>query len=192
MPAKKSVKDDSEKWESKKEFQNLQNSIIALEQEMSVLHIKLKNISQHCQYLYFSIYNYDSCFSNMDCFEFNQSNSKINTGPSSSNSKCELNPAKKLFQLEECINKLKKLVKFQKNCSEVDVDVGYVRIDCLDIGNFIESEINELAVSDDDVINTVYQTNLLVNLDTTPDVTAKDVAALVITEIEGGNDFSWK
>ncbi|CAG8628318.1 9009_t:CDS:1, partial [Cetraspora pellucida] len=43
---------------------------------------------------------------------------------------------------------------------------------------------------DDDVINTVYQTNLLVNLDTTPDVIAKDVAAFVVAEIEGGDDFS--
>jgi hypothetical protein len=115
-------------------------------------------------------------------------------------SKCKSNYSEDQFIWNNIHHKTCKRCKKnqdQKNISqdinqEVDVDIERVEIDCLDVGDFIESEIKELEVSDTDIVNTIYQANLLVNLDITPDITAKDAAALVIAEIECGDNYSWK
>ncbi|CAG8655134.1 10429_t:CDS:2, partial [Ambispora gerdemannii] len=74
-------------------------------------------------------------------------------------------------------------------------DITHTEIDYLDLGNFIEHEIQELTAGAhiDGVANIIYQTHLLVCLDVTmvQSKTAKDIAELVITEIESGDDYSW-
>lgn len=70
----------------------------------------------------------------------------------------------------------------------------YVEIDCLEVGDFIADKILELTASagTDGVANIAYQINLLVNMNIdTQNMTAKEVANLVITEIEGGDDYLW-
>ncbi|CAG8563242.1 8499_t:CDS:2 [Cetraspora pellucida] len=73
---------------------------------------------------------------------------------------------------------------------EVNVNVAYIEIDCLNIGNLIKYEIKKVTANENSTTNAVYQAHLLVNVDITLNITAKDVAALVVTEIEDGNDYS--
>ena len=65
-------------------------------------------------------------------------------------------------------------------------DVDRNEVDCLDIGDLVERELESLTA------NAVYHIRLLVNIDITPDMTAKEVAAIVVAEIESGDDYSWK
>ncbi|CAG8523975.1 2266_t:CDS:2 [Cetraspora pellucida] len=71
---------------------------------------------------------------------------------------------------------------------EVDVNIEYVEVDYLDVGDLIEHQINELMVNK--TINPIYQAHLLVNMDIIPNIMTKDVAALVIAEIEYDDDYS--
>ncbi|CAG8658748.1 2130_t:CDS:2, partial [Ambispora gerdemannii] len=75
-------------------------------------------------------------------------------------------------------------------------DVERVEVDHLDVGNFIEQEIRELTVGAhiDGVADIKYQTHLLVHLDIaiTRNKTAKELADIIITEIEDGDEYSWK
>ncbi|CAG8482330.1 10738_t:CDS:2, partial [Scutellospora calospora] len=70
-------------------------------------------------------------------------------------------------------------------------DIAHVEIDCLDMEDYIEYEIKEIIFNEFDIINAVYQAYLLVNVDITSDMISKDVAALIVIEIEGGDDYSW-
>lgn len=66
-----------------------------------------------------------------------------------------------------------------------------VNVDYLELGDFIEHEIQELAdnINSGKIVDTVYKTNLLVRLNMDiQDI--KEVANLVVTEIEGGDDYS--
>ncbi|CAG8607404.1 14712_t:CDS:2 [Cetraspora pellucida] len=75
---------------------------------------------------------------------------------------------------------------------EVNInDIACVEIDCLDVRDLIKHEIEELTINESDAASTVYQAHLLVNVDITSDMMAKDVAALIVAEIEGGDDYSW-
>ena len=84
------------------------------------------------------------------------------------------------------------------NSEELNVkdEAEYMRIeiDYFDMGNFIENEIQELteSISAHGVADTAYKTQFLVkmNLDAY-NMTAKEIANLIITKIEGGDDFSW-
>ncbi|KAF0445076.1 hypothetical protein F8M41_003252 [Gigaspora margarita] len=70
-------------------------------------------------------------------------------------------------------------------------DVTRVNVDYLELGDFIEHEIQELAdnINSGKIVDTVYKTNLLVRLNMDiQDI--KEVANLVVTEIEGGDDYS--
>ncbi|RIB00131.1 hypothetical protein C2G38_2150965, partial [Gigaspora rosea] len=72
----------------------------------------------------------------------------------------------------------------------------YIEVDYLDLGDFIEHEIQELTIDSqiDGVADIPYYTHLVVNLDsaTTQNKTAKEIANLNVAEIEGGDDYSWK
>ncbi|RIB06748.1 hypothetical protein C2G38_2046558 [Gigaspora rosea] len=78
------------------------------------------------------------------------------------------------------------LLNLEFNSEELNVkdEAEHMRIeiDYFDVGNF------------EGVANTDYQIHLLVNLDaaTIQNMMAKDIANLVVAEIEGGDDYSWK
>ncbi|CAG8495608.1 11060_t:CDS:2 [Scutellospora calospora] len=65
---------------------------------------------------------------------------------------------------------------------------NYIEVDYLDLGDLIEHEIQELTTEAqiDGVADVAYQTHLVVNLDNAviQDKTAKEIANLIITEIE--------
>ncbi|RIB05224.1 hypothetical protein C2G38_2281485 [Gigaspora rosea] len=73
-----------------------------------------------------------------------------------------------------------------------------IKVDYLDLGALIEHEIQELTIGaqidrvDDGVADVAYQTHLVVSMDNamTQDKTAKEIANLIIAEIEGGDDYS--
>lgn len=71
-----------------------------------------------------------------------------------------------------------------------------IEVDFLDLGDLIEHEIQELTIGAqiDGVADIAYQSHLVVNLNSTiiQDKTAKEIANLIIAEIEGGDDYSWK
>ncbi|CAG8682130.1 2885_t:CDS:1, partial [Ambispora gerdemannii] len=77
-------------------------------------------------------------------------------------------------------------------CSETE----HIRIevDYLDMGDFVENEIQELTIESqiDGVANVAYRTQLLVNMDAaiTQSKMAKEIANLIVAEIEGGDDYS--
>ncbi|KAF0556086.1 ATP-dependent DNA helicase pif1 [Gigaspora margarita] len=70
-----------------------------------------------------------------------------------------------------------------------------IEVDYLNLGDFIEYEIQELTIGAeiDGVADIAYQTHLVVNMDgaITQDKIAKDIANLIIAEIEGGDDYSF-
>ncbi|CAG8663291.1 2163_t:CDS:2, partial [Ambispora gerdemannii] len=78
-------------------------------------------------------------------------------------------------------------------CSEAEHI--HVEVDYLDVGDFVENEIQELTIGSqiDGVANAAYQTQLLVNIDAamTQSKMAKDIANLIVAEIKGGDDYSW-
>ena len=83
------------------------------------------------------------------------------------------------------------------NVDQVD-DGARAEIDYLEIGDFVEHEIRELAddaeVNEiEDIIYQTYQTNFLVHIDVAiQNMTPREVADLVIIEIESGDNYSWK
>ena len=61
--------------------------------------------------------------------------------------------------------------------------------------DFIEHKIQELTnnIKSGEIVDTVYKTNILVRLNMDiQDMMIKEVANLVITEIKGGDNYSWK
>ncbi|CAG8612404.1 4326_t:CDS:2 [Ambispora gerdemannii] len=74
-------------------------------------------------------------------------------------------------------------------------DALQIKVDYLDVGNLIEYEIRELTVGEsiDGIADISYKTHLLVHSDIviTQNKTAKEMADLIITEVEGEDDYSW-
>ncbi|CAG8831046.1 9756_t:CDS:1, partial [Racocetra persica] len=95
----------------------------------------------------------------------------------------------KIKKLPVITNSTIELVKQPKspdhdNIQKMDTgNTEYIKVDCLDVTNLIEHELKNLTA------NAVYQTRLLVNVDLIPDMMTKEVAALVVAKIEGGNDY---
>ncbi|CAG8756900.1 3046_t:CDS:1, partial [Racocetra persica] len=74
---------------------------------------------------------------------------------------------------------------------EADINnIVCVKINCLDVGDLIEYKIKELTFNESNVIYTVYQIHLLVNVDITLNITAKDVDALIVAKIKDEDDYS--
>ncbi|CAG8675441.1 7311_t:CDS:2, partial [Ambispora gerdemannii] len=75
-------------------------------------------------------------------------------------------------------------------------DITRIKINYLDVGDFVEHEIRDLTAGAniDRIADVAYKTHLLVQLDIaiTQNKTAKEMADLVIAEVEGGDDYSWK
>ncbi|KAF0538293.1 hypothetical protein F8M41_007978 [Gigaspora margarita] len=73
---------------------------------------------------------------------------------------------------------------------------SYAKVDYLDLEDLIEHEIQKLTTDAqiDGVADVVYQNHLTVNLDNTmfQDRTAKEIANLVVAEIEGAQSESYK
>ncbi|CAG8500325.1 2185_t:CDS:2 [Racocetra persica] len=68
-------------------------------------------------------------------------------------------------------------------------------LDFLDLGDFIENEKRNLTAdtSTNGVADIAYHTHLLVHMNTdTQNITPKEAANLIITEIESRDDYSWK
>ncbi|CAG8794662.1 22251_t:CDS:1, partial [Racocetra persica] len=73
---------------------------------------------------------------------------------------------------------------------ETDInDNVYIKIDCLNMEDLIKYKIKKLSFGSD-TVNVEYQTYLLVNVDVTSNMTAKDVATLIVAKIEDGDDYS--
>ncbi|CAG8613611.1 11340_t:CDS:2 [Ambispora gerdemannii] len=74
-------------------------------------------------------------------------------------------------------------------------DITRIEINYLDMGDFVEHEIRDLTAGAniDGIADIAYKTHLLVQLDIaiTQNKTAKEMADLVIAEVEGGDDYSW-
>ncbi|KAF0468863.1 ATP-dependent DNA helicase pif1 [Gigaspora margarita] len=72
---------------------------------------------------------------------------------------------------------------------------NHIEVDYLDLEDLIEQEIQEMTIGapTNGVADIIFQTHLVVKLDSTVfhDKTAKEIADLIVAEIEGGDDYSW-
>ncbi|RIB06187.1 hypothetical protein C2G38_2046994 [Gigaspora rosea] len=73
---------------------------------------------------------------------------------------------------------------------------NHIEVNYLDLGDLIEQEIQEMTIGapTNRVADMIFQTHLVVKLDSTMfyNKTAKEIAGLIVAEIEGGDDYSWE
>lgn len=86
-------------------------------------------------------------------------------------------------------------IKCKESRDQNNNNVERVDLKFLELGDLVEHEIRELIdnTNTNNEVEQVYQEHLLVRLDIDiQNMSLKEIANLVITEIEGGDDYSWK